>query len=1322
MSRYPRGVCCAGVIALIAAASASGQTTFSYSDNFNADPVNALPPGWASASNGLPTPDASPRVSSADPAGWGVACTAGTSTPAGCGLLGILQDYTVPWSGGQRFSLMHPGLAPGAGGWSTVAWYAGTDAIHTGSYPMLLQTNRMKVAFDMIVRSGDARCGTTPADGGVFAVQPVGSTIQPSDLNRVGAAGGGEGWGGLGGFAVEFDIYDNGGANDPAGTDAANHIGLDAYLKWTGGDQLPSVITNVDLIGQGVIPRFVQVGDNNQPLHITVFYNDDRLAGGGLGIVQVYLKVDPATYPGSGGTGSAIAFGDTSTILDPDSGSVLGTLVLQACVGDWPTTGAIFGFTASTGGCNSVYQIDNVAAQTQTVAPGTACTVTGLPTFDPGELVNLDAGGAESGATAADLTAPGWDVAIYPTFADGLDAAKGSIAFDVANGLRYKKVTGEPDLNYNDDGAGSACVAGGDRYFPGLAGGGHDHFATVATGWIYFAPDDGSTPYPRSYSLELGSDDGFEVLFGTGKTNQVVKNFTGGRGCPGSVDAASTFNLIVPAPGVYAIQIIHFEQTGGGNLEFFRRFKTDSLLLIPQSQLVGASTGPYSDQPLVYGKYKGNVAPNLISTYTPITLPMVTLSPTQKLAGTGTGSQVFDVKTVQANFPGIDIHANREDSGDINALAFADALGNRAPGATSATINFRGPGAENEGGLPNGVDFPGLPSHADQFVFRAQGYAVFSAPGLYLLGSDSDDDAWLRFGNQTVFSTGCCPNQTIPLNVTEPGTYPIRVEQIEGGGDARIKLYQFVTDVGIVPVNGAGSTVQVFQSVTGTPFAWKSNGWTLGADRKVANVGQGGTPGWNAILAKLPAIPGVDLSENPGLASAIIENDLVGVGTGLAAQAFDSPDWINYADIGESGGNFGGDRSTASFLKTDSTPLFTAGGNDDFAISSQGYIEFPAAGDYALGTNGDDGLVMWVGGKVVTIFPYNTGPADNTPAIIHVDNAGIYDIRCDWFERGGGAEVEIFQYLPDGATRVLVNDPAATVKVYRTLAVAPAVDLHNPVTLPASLKVAAIDRGGDLGARVRLVNATFIGGNGDGGLGHDKLRSLQQATELLDSVTGDGPVSYNEYGTLVADVTAPVINFGDGTFPGPVNADDYAMRATGVLALTKGGHLFEVASDDGFTMRMGSRVVGQSGALKGAGHVRFYVKAPEDGLYPFTLDWFERGGGNSIYLAEYVVSGGAFTLTNLNEGAATKMYVGANPCPTPFADSNLDGDVDQVDFGIFQACYTGELAPPTLPAECKCFDQDRNGTINSQDYAKFAACVTGPSIQWSQALTPDCVP
>jgi hypothetical protein len=69
-------------------------------------------------------------------------------------------------------------------------------------------------------------------------------------------------------------------------------------------------------------------------------------------------------------------------------------------------------------------------------------------------------------------------------------------------------------------------------------------------------------------------------------------------------------------------------------------------------------------------------------------------------------------------------------------------------------------------------------------------------------------------------------------------------------------------------------------------------------------------------------------------------------------------------------------------------------------------------------------------------------------------------------------------------------------------------------------------------------------------------------------------------------------------------------------------------------------------------------------------------------------------------------------CNVPFADADGDGDVDQVDFAIWQSCVTGEHGG--VLAGCDCFDRDNDGVgdgdVDDQDLEAFEACASGPGI------------
>jgi len=79
-------------------------------------------------------------------------------------------------------------------------------------------------------------------------------------------------------------------------------------------------------------------------------------------------------------------------------------------------------------------------------------------------------------------------------------------------------------------------------------------------------------------------------------------------------------------------------------------------------------------------------------------------------------------------------------------------------------------------------------------------------------------------------------------------------------------------------------------------------------------------------------------------------------------------------------------------------------------------------------------------------------------------------------------------------------------------------------------------------------------------------------------------------------------------------------------------------------------------------------------------------------------------------------------CPIPFPDADLDGDVDQSDFGFFQRCYSGYNVPMRDDPMCTCFDRNKDGDVDMYDFGEFLKCYTGANVPWSQGLTPDCTP
>jgi hypothetical protein len=68
------------------------------------------------------------------------------------------------------------------------------------------------------------------------------------------------------------------------------------------------------------------------------------------------------------------------------------------------------------------------------------------------------------------------------------------------------------------------------------------------------------------------------------------------------------------------------------------------------------------------------------------------------------------------------------------------------------------------------------------------------------------------------------------------------------------------------------------------------------------------------------------------------------------------------------------------------------------------------------------------------------------------------------------------------------------------------------------------------------------------------------------------------------------------------------------------------------------------------------------------------------------------------------------------ADFDLDGDVDQIDFGLFQRCYTGPGLPQTN-GPCPGTDLDRDNDVDQDDFALFVRCISGPG----RPSSPTCL-
>jgi len=79
-------------------------------------------------------------------------------------------------------------------------------------------------------------------------------------------------------------------------------------------------------------------------------------------------------------------------------------------------------------------------------------------------------------------------------------------------------------------------------------------------------------------------------------------------------------------------------------------------------------------------------------------------------------------------------------------------------------------------------------------------------------------------------------------------------------------------------------------------------------------------------------------------------------------------------------------------------------------------------------------------------------------------------------------------------------------------------------------------------------------------------------------------------------------------------------------------------------------------------------------------------------------------------------HVTLSGCPTARPDLDRDGDVDQTDFGLFQACLSGP-GIPSADTGCERASLDTDNDVDSADIVLFSGCISGPSV----AGDPECI-
>ncbi|MHC4112728.1 MAG: chitobiase/beta-hexosaminidase C-terminal domain-containing protein, partial [Planctomycetota bacterium] len=118
---------------------------------------------------------------------------------------------------------------------------------------------------------------------------------------------------------------------------------------------------------------------------------------------------------------------------------------------------------------------------------------------------------------------------------------------------------------------------------------------------------------------------------------------------------------------------------------------------------------------------------------------------------------------------------------------------------------------------------------------------------------------------------------------------------------------------------------------------------------------------------------------------------------------------INYFNTGNEG----------HYINNNPFPGTTIGNDvEDFVVLVTGMVLIPEADQWTFGVNSDDGFDLKLTNGIDdfnSFHPTPRGPGD-TLATFNITQAGLYDLRLAFYERGGGSELELFAARGNFAT------------------------------------------------------------------------------------------------------------------------------------------------------------------------------------------------------------------------------------------------------------------------------------------------------------------
>ena len=96
--------------------------------------------------------------------------------------------------------------------------------------------------------------------------------------------------------------------------------------------------------------------------------------------------------------------------------------------------------------------------------------------------------------------------------------------------------------------------------------------------------------------------------------------------------------------------------------------------------------------------------------------------------------------------------------------------------------------------------------------------------------------------------------------------------------------------------------------------------------------------------------------------------------------------------------------------------------SDYFSVRWTGQVQVPITGTYTFATTSDNGVRLWVNGQRIINAWNSQSPPVNSSAGITLTAGVRYDIRVDFYERRGAAQIQLRWAPPGQAETVIPTD------------------------------------------------------------------------------------------------------------------------------------------------------------------------------------------------------------------------------------------------------------------------------------------------------------